>query len=186
MPRAITANRLLLLLMTALACLAAPSAAGGASYSVNAQVTGTLGSNGWYVSNVSVSWQFDPNPPDTVTGCFIGTITAEGGKHIDCKVSWIGGPTIDYPLDISIDKTAPAVQAVPSRRPDANGWYDKPVSFSFTGTDATSGVASCSSTFYSGPDNGNASVEWHVQGQGRDAAGSTHSVRRDAADCSDP
>ncbi len=158
MPRAITANRWLLLLMTALACLAAPSAAGGASYSVNAQVTGTLGSNGWYVSNVSVSWQFDPNPPDTVTGCFIGTITAEGAKHIDCKVSWIGGPTIDYPLDISIDKTAPAVQAVPSRKPDANGWYDKPVSFSFTGTDATSGVASCSSTSYSGPDNGNASV----------------------------
>src|SRR2546430_16219790 len=108
MPRAITANRWLLLLMTALACLAAPSAAGGASYSVNAQVTGTPGSNGWYVSNVSVSWQFDPNPPDTVTGCFIGTITAEGAKHIDCKVSWIGGAPLPLsPAHIHPQAAAP-------------------------------------------------------------------------------
>jgi hypothetical protein len=145
-----------LLFVLGLACLAAPSAAGGTSVSVNPVVMGTSGSNGWYVSNVSVSWEFDPTP-DTVSGCFVGTITAEGVTHIDCSATW-GAIHIDYPLDISIDKTPPTVSGVPSRPPDANGWYDKPVSIAFTGADATSGVASCSSTSYSGPDNGSASV----------------------------
>jgi hypothetical protein len=62
------------------------------------------------------------------------------------------------PVTIKIDKTAPAVHAVPSRPPDANGWYNHPVGVLFAGTDATSGLARCSSTTYSGPDNGNASV----------------------------
>jgi hypothetical protein len=159
------AIRWLLLLSLALACLAAPSAAGGVT--ANAVVQGTLGSNGWYVSNVSVSWQFDPTPT-TVSGCFVGTITAEGHTHIACTASW-GGPSINYPLDIYIDKTPPKVHGVPSRTPDANGWYDKPVSFTFAGTDETSGVAACSSTSYSGPANGNASVA----GTCRDNAGNT-------------
>lgn len=157
MPKAARANRWLFLLVSGLVCLAAPSAAGGAAVSVNPVVQGTLGNNGWYVSNVSVTWQFDPTPT-SVTGCFIGTITAEGTTHIDCQATWSGGINIDYPLDISIDKTAPTVHGVPSRTPDANGWYDKPVSVGFAGTDPTSGVASCSSASYSGPDNGNASV----------------------------
>jgi len=157
MPRAITANRWLLLLASALACLAIPSSAAATTF--NPVVTGTLGDNGWYVSNVKVDWNWNPTP-DQVNGCFVGTITAEGHTHVVCTATWTGPPLIvsTSTLDIYIDKTAPAVQAVPSRTPDANGWYDKPVSFSFTGTDATSGVASCSSTSYSGPDNGNASV----------------------------
>ena len=156
MPRAITANRWLLLLMTALACLAVPaSAAGGGS--VSAVVRGTAGVNGWYVSNVTVNWVFGDPLPIQTSGCEAVTISAEGHTHIDCHVTWTDG-SADFPMDIYIDKTPPTVQAVASRAPDANGWYDKPVSFSFTGTDATSGVASCSSTSYGGPDNGNASV----------------------------
>ena len=158
MPRATTANRWLFLLVTGLACLAAPSAAGATSVSVTPVVHGTAGNNGWYVSNVNVNWQFDPSP-DTVSGCFVGTVTAEGQTHIVCTATWTElGASLTYKLNISIDKTAPTVQGVPTRQPDANGWYDKPVSFSFAGTDPTSGVAACSSSSYSGPDNGNASV----------------------------
>jgi hypothetical protein len=157
-PRVTAANRWLLLLILALACLAAPSAAGGTSITINPVVQGTMGSNGWYVSNVNVSWYFNP-PPDSVSGCFVGTITDEGHTHIVCTATWNGVASLTYTLDIYIDKTPPAVHAVPSRKPNANGWYNKRVSFSFAGTDATSGVASCSSTSYSGPDNGNASVK---------------------------
>ena len=80
MPRAITANRWLLLLASALACLAIPSSAAATTF--NPVVTGTLGDNGWYVSNVKVDWNWNPTP-DQVNGCFVGTITAEGAKHID-------------------------------------------------------------------------------------------------------
>ena len=55
-------------------------------------------------------------------------------------------------------------------RPDGKGWYRKPVTVSFAGTDATSGVAACTApTRYSGPDQANASVA----GSCRDAAGNT-------------
>jgi hypothetical protein len=152
-----TARRWLFLLVSGLVCLVAPSAAGATSVTVDPVVTGTPGSNGWYVSNVNVNWQFSPSP-DAVSGCFIGTITAEGHKHIVCTATWTGIASLTYTLDIYIDKTPPTVRGVPSRAPDANGWYDKPVSVRFVGTDPTSGVAACTSTSYSGPDNGNASV----------------------------
>jgi hypothetical protein len=165
-PRVTTASRRLLLLLLALACLAVPAGAGGqTSVTINPVIHGTQGSNGWYVSNVNVSWQFDPIP-DQTQGCDVRTITADGHTHIVCT-AWWGQVRVDYPLDIYVDKTSPGVHGVPSRQPDANGWYNRAVSFSFAGTDATSGMASCSSTTYSGPDSGNASVS----GTCRDNAG---------------
>lgn len=158
-----TANLWLLLVATAFACLAIPAAAGGATSLPSTQccsltpvIQGTLGSNGWYVSNVLVSWTFVTNPPVSVQGCFVGAITAQGHTHIDCKASWGALGNAERILDIYIDKTAPSVHVAASRGPDFNGWYNKPVSFTFTGTDATSGIASCTSLTYSGPDNAKA------------------------------
>ena len=57
------------------------------------------------------------------------------------------------------DDTGPAVTATPSRSPDSNGWYNHPLTVGFNGTDATSGLDTCSAPQnYSGPDNANASV----------------------------
>jgi len=156
-----TANRWLLLLGLASACLAIPAGAGGTinpAVSIAPVVTGTAGSNGWYVSNVHISWQFSPMPDSETTGCLTQTISTEGHTHIVCTATWNGIGSFPYQLDIYIDKTPPTVHAVASRKPDANGWYNKRVSFTFTGTDATSGVTSCSSTSYGGPDKANASV----------------------------
>jgi hypothetical protein len=44
------------------------------------------------------------------------------------------------------------VSAVPVRPPDYNGWFNHPVGVSFRGADATSGVQSCTSAGYGGPD----------------------------------
>src|SRR5262249_54990437 len=41
------------------------------------------------------------------------------------------------------DDTGPSVTPTPSRGPDANGWYNHPVTVSFSGTDALSGGVSC-------------------------------------------
>ncbi len=185
-----TAHYWLLFLLLAFACLALPTGAAGKatvtlvpSVSLSPDVQGTLGANGWYVSTVLVSWTFDPNPPVSVNGCFIGAITAEGHTRIDCKASW--GPTgnAEVVLDLYIDKTPPTVHAVPSRPPNASGWYTKPVSFTFEGTDAISGIATCSSTAYSGPDKDNASVS----GTCTDKAGNVgHAVYRFSYDATPP
>jgi hypothetical protein len=162
-----TATRWLPLLLVAFACLMLPTGVGAetagairpsAGVSLVPDVQGTKGSNGWYVSNVFVNWTFVPSTPSSVIGCFIGEITAEGHTHIDCKASWSGLGSAEVILDIYIDKTPPTVHAVPSRPPNAYGWYTKPVSIAFAGTDAISGIAACSSTTYSGPDTRTASV----------------------------
>ena len=71
-----------------------------------------------------------------------------------------------------IDATPPAVTATPARVADSNGWYNKPVGVSFSGTDATSGVANCSASTYAGPDSASA----QVSGTCTDAAGNVGSA----------
>src|SRR5262249_25437805 len=57
----------------------------------------------------------------------------------------------------------------PTTSPNANGWYNAPVSVNFTGADATSGIDTCTSTSYSGPDSSSASLS----GNCTDRAGNT-------------
>lgn len=55
--------------------------------------------------------------------------------------------------DIDVDLTAPAVTITPERDPDYNGWYNAPVSFSFSAIDDTSEVDNCDSDVnFNGPD----------------------------------
>jgi len=139
--------------------LALPSAAGSQTDvgSITPSIRGTLGAHGWYVSNVTVNWVIDP-PPNSSTGCDAFTLTADTtGTSRTCSATWDDGSDTRT-VTIRIDKTVPAARAVPSRPPDANGWYNHPVAVSFAGSDATSGLAGCSSVTYSGPDNGGASV----------------------------
>ena len=50
------------------------------------------------------------------------------------------------------DETAPTASTTLDRGPDHNGWYNAAVAYTTTGTDATSGIASCTSGTYAGPD----------------------------------
>ena len=68
---------------------------------------------------------------------------------------------------LHIDKTSPSVGAVTGRPPDYGGWFNHPVAVLFQGSDATSGVASCSSSTYAGPD----AVGAVVSGTCQDVAG---------------
>ena len=63
-----------------------------------------------------------------------------------------GGTTRSRQSRSRLDKTAPAVSTVLERPADANGWYNRPLTVAFTGTDATSGIATCTSGRYAGPD----------------------------------
>jgi hypothetical protein len=136
----------------------APGAASDASPSITVVIRGTVGTNGWFRSNVIVNWVLTPFP-DSAIGCDPAiTLTADtAGTDLTCTASW-GSTKKSDTETIKIDKTPPAVRGAANRVPDANGWYNRPVTVAFSGTDATSGVTSCSSAGYSGPDGAGATV----------------------------
>ncbi len=94
-----------------------------------------------------------------------------GGATFTCTVNY-GGSFVGSSVTVRKDSSPPGVTASASRGPDTNGWYTSPVSFSFTGDDGASGVASCTSGTYSGPDGGDITVS----GSCTDNAGNTGST----------
>jgi hypothetical protein len=78
------------------------------------------------------------------------------------------GNEASVPVPLKYDATAPEVTgAVAARRPDRYGWYNRPVRIVFAGADATSGIASCDTPVYAGPNSAGATVT----GSCRDQAG---------------
>jgi hypothetical protein len=132
-------------------------------------------SNGWFNHAVTVTFSGDDatsgigsctsttySGPDTASASFTGSCTDVAGNQ-----SAAASTSLQY------DATAPTnVVATPDRAPNGAGWYNAPVTFSYTGEDATSGIGSCAPVIYSGPDNATASVS----GGCADVAGNTTTV----------
>ena len=96
---------------------------------ITPHIVGTLGSPGWYVSDVSVTWTVtDPESSFTASGCDAATITADtAGITLTCTATSYGGtatgsatvkrdatppmPTVPT-ADVVADATSPAGQAV--------------------------------------------------------------------------
>jgi hypothetical protein len=128
---------------------------------------GTQGASGWYTTNVTVNWVIQPLPYLQSEGCDARTVSTDTvGIDLTCHVWWADGD-VSVKVTIRRDATAPTVIPVPARAPDANGWYNNPLTVSFSGSDVTSGVASCTQAGYAGPDSSNTSVS----GSCRDNAG---------------
>jgi hypothetical protein len=126
---------------------------------------------GWHNTSVTVSW---PAPPAGVTpsGCGGATISQDtSGVGVSCTWS-DGGGSVTSTVIIRKDTTPPSVSSSPARGPDKGEWYNRPVDVSFSGSDALSGIASCTSGTYSGPDTGAGSVG----GSCSDYAGNTRST----------
>lgn len=104
-------------------------------------VTGTLGSNGWYTSDVNVSWTVT-DAQSTVTaqtGCGPTTVSADTASiTLTCTATSTGG-TASQSVTLKRDATAPAISA--SRTPAANaaGWNSTAVTVSFSCADNTGG-----------------------------------------------
>jgi hypothetical protein len=98
--------------------------------------------------------------PDTASASVNGTCVDPAGKSASTG------------FELHYDATPPTITgAFPSRPPDFNGWYNHPVTFVFTGVDATSGMEPCSAT-YAGPDSSSA----RLLGSCRDRAGNVTPV----------
>ncbi len=150
--------------------LVAPATAQAALPAIDYTVSGTTGDNGWYRSAVTVSWSVTWNgTPVSSSGCdpAVRLVADTPGLVLSCRAENSEGTIVAHTRAIKIDQRPPLVTAVrAARTPDSNGWYRSPVAVTWSGTDATSGIASCTTILHSGPD-GAASLP----GTCRDVAG---------------
>jgi hypothetical protein len=89
--------------------VAAPGAAGDAPL-VSLTVYGTPGTNGWYVSDVTLNWSFS-GPLYSSTGCSSVTLTADTpGTTFTCTATSLDrSTTMSISKTIKLDKTPPAL-----------------------------------------------------------------------------
>jgi hypothetical protein len=113
--------------------------------------------NAWFRGPVNLDWEWDSlvASPSPGSNCNEQRFTRDTvGTVVRCEVMNDNPPqeSHGYSVTIRIDQTAPTVTAATDRPPDYGGWFNHPVTVSFRGSDATSGVASCSGATYGGPD----------------------------------
>ncbi len=109
-------------------------------------IAGNLGSNGWYRSDVQISWTVaDPESAvSSLSGCGPGAVTSDtNGTVFTCTATSDGG-TSSVSYTVKRDATMPAINCVP---PATTTWYGANVSVPCTASDATSGVPGGSANF---------------------------------------
>jgi hypothetical protein len=162
-----------------------------------ATLGGTTGNNGWYTSAVTVT--LAASDPDDTAATIATTYTVDGGAPAaytaPFAVAGDGTHTVAFSSKdragnaeatqtrtIAIDAGAPTgVAGTPARQPDSNGWYTKPVAVTFSGTDATAGIASCTSATYGGPDSAAATVSGSCTDKAGNVASATFTLKYDAS-----
>jgi hypothetical protein len=108
-------------------------------------VTGTLGTNGWYTTDVGITWTVTSASPILVqTGCgSTSVITDTPGITLTCSATNAGGTTSGS-VTIKRDATPPSASlAVTAGTLGNSGWYVSNVTVATTGTDTVSGPVSC-------------------------------------------
>jgi hypothetical protein len=142
-------RRAALLAVVMSAVLAASARAADVSWSP----FGTVGTDGWYVSDVWINWTLTNISPPLQQGCNpTHFVTDSPGSTATCTATDASGATSKTTTQIKIDRTPPVARATPERPVDTGSFYNHPVTVAWSATDATSGVASCSSIPYAGPD----------------------------------
>ncbi|MBM3933357.1 MAG: hypothetical protein FJ319_03495 [SAR202 cluster bacterium] len=112
---------------------------------ITPSVTGTLGDNGWYTSDVEVSWTVtdDESAVSSTSGCDTTTVSDDtAGTTITCSAT-SGGGTASESVTVKRDATAPTISGSQSPAANANGWNNTDVTVTFSCDDNLSGVASC-------------------------------------------
>lgn len=114
------------------------------------EILGTQGENGWYTSDVTVDFTCTDdaagvkNCPQDITYTANGTQAAATYSVVDNVERSAVDAGVNVP-EIKIDKTAPVITASVSGTPNQAGWYNQPVTVTFTCTDIGSTVNTCTS-----------------------------------------
>lgn len=106
------------------------------------------GSNGWFKSNVTLSWTLTEAASPTSlqkSDCVDQHITADQVEtSYSCSATSAGGTTGPTSVSIKRDASAPTLNhtgTAPALPNGNNGWYTTDVTATFTASDATSGLA---------------------------------------------
>ena len=140
--------------------------------------------NGWWAHPVTVNWT-GADRASGIAGCTSTTYSGPDGTGVPltgtCR-DQAGNVSAPAPFALNFDATAPAVTGVaPERAPDHAGWYLRPVAFAFQGQDATSGVDSCDTVNYAGPDHSRVTVGGACRDRAGNSATGTAALRYDGA-----
>jgi hypothetical protein len=100
--------------------------------------------NGWFRTDVSVAFICE----DALSGierCGPDRVIATEGRDQDATGTAVdrAGNSVTDPASVSIDRTAPTIEAAVDREPNANGWYRDNVTVGFACADELSGVDVC-------------------------------------------
>jgi hypothetical protein len=129
-------------------CVAGPALAKDTTPPViNAILTGTLGGNGWYTSNVGLSWTVTDPESRSIrkSGCGAASVTTDtAGTTFTCSATSAGG-TSSKSVTIRRDATRPTA-TVTSPAAGATYTLNQSVTASYACSDPMSGIASCSGT----------------------------------------
>jgi hypothetical protein len=103
------------------------------------------GTNGWYRSNVSLTWSVtDGESAVSKTGCVDQNVTADQAETTySCSATSAGGSAGPVSVAIKRDGTNPTIGGSRSPAANGNGWNNTDVAVSFECDDNLSGVASC-------------------------------------------
>jgi hypothetical protein len=172
-------RRLTLVAVVVAALTAGASAASGAdlNYKCSPPLPGSAAQcYAWNtVTPVRFVWIYDVSNATPIGDCPMIQLFSQdtAGRSVSCEIQdLLDFSTTKKTAVIRIDATPPTVSGLqPARPPDHDGWWNHPVDLTFTGTDATSGIASCDVVTYSGPDGADAPIS----GACRDQAGNTAS-----------
>jgi hypothetical protein len=113
---------------------------------ITPSVTGTAGANGWYTSDVTVSWTVTDaeSAVSSQTGCGSTTLTGETADTTLTCTATSGGGTASSSVMIKLDKTPPtALLAVTAGTAGSNGWYTSDVTVTTSGSDSISTPVVC-------------------------------------------
>jgi hypothetical protein len=111
-------------------------------------VSGTIGNNGWYINDVTVSWTVTDAESEvsSKTGCDSTTINADtAGTTLTCVATSAGG-TNSQSVTIKRDATPPTISGSASPAPNPAGWNKEDVTVTFTCSDALSDIDSCTAS----------------------------------------
>jgi large repetitive protein len=139
--------------------------------------------DGWYNHAVSVDFSGSDQMsgvdactsatyagPDSGTASLSGTCRDRAGN--------VSGP---FGYGLKYDQTAPVLTgANPERSPNAAGWFNRPVDFTIAASDATSGIATCPSVTYGGPDAATASFNGTCRDRAGNSANRTFGLKYDS------
>jgi hypothetical protein len=181
----------ILLLATFVAALTAVTAASASAdslvtYACTPPASQTAGNCAiWHTTPVTLYWGWPASYNPTVLGdCTTPhTFTTDtAGTDVQCVVQNAATKDIQFATaTIRLDQTPPVVTGMAADRPpDHDGWWNHPVNFTFTGTDATSGIATCDTVNFAGPDSALAPVTGSCTDVAGNKASGTFPVKYDA------